>query len=381
MDLVRAIGLAGVECAVMAWQQEPVRASRFTKVVLERVDPWESPDEWLDRLLRFGGSQPEPPVLYYGEDGDLLAVSRARDRLRPAFRFVAPDAALVEDLLDKARFQALAERLDLPVPPCRRLGAEDGSASGLDLRFPVVVKPLTHEPQPAWSVIAGQAKAVRVETRDMLRDLIDKLLAAKIEAVAQELVPGPETRVESYHVYVDEGGEIAGEFTGAKIRTAPKEYGQSTAVQTTDRLDVAELGRQLVDRLALRGVAKFDFKRAPNGRLYLLEINPRFNLWHHVGARAGVNLPELVYADLVGIRRPRRRQARAGVRWCYHWRDAQAAKANGIPFGRWLRWAIRCEAKSSIAWDDPMPILMHAVWRVPYLARRQERKPTKVGPA
>jgi D-aspartate ligase len=364
MDLVRAVGLAGVRCAVMAWGQEPVRTSRFTKVVLERADPWDSPDEWLDRLLRFAATQPERPVLFYGEDGDLLAVSRARDRLRPAFRFVAPDATLVEDLLDKARFQALADRLDLPVPPSRRLAADDGAASDFDLRFPVIVKRLTHEPQPTWSVVAGDAKAVRVETRDVLRRLVDELAAGKIDAVVQELVPGPETRVESYHVYVDEQGEIAGEFSGAKIRTAPKEFGQSTAVQTADRPDVAELGRDLVGRMAFRGVAKFDFKRAPDGRLYLLEINPRFNLWHHVGARAGVNLPALVYADLVGLPRPPRGRARPGVRWCYHWHDARAAKANGIPFVRWLPWFLRCEAKSSIAWDDPMPVLTKVLRRV-----------------
>ena len=56
-----------------------------------------------------------------------------------------------------------------------------------------------------------------------------------------------------------------------------------------------ELGRTLVQRLGLRGVAKFDFKRAADGRLFLLEVNPRFNLWHHPGALAGVNLPALVF--------------------------------------------------------------------------------------
>src|SRR5215470_19812901 len=52
-----------------------------------------------------------------------------------------------------------------------------------------------------------------------------------------------------------------------------------------------ERDEDLVDALEwLTGVAKPDFKRAPDGRLLLLEINPRFNLWHHLGAVAGVNL-------------------------------------------------------------------------------------------
>jgi hypothetical protein len=47
-------------------------------------------------------------------------------------------------------------------------------------------------------------------------------------------------------------------------------------------------------RLGVPGVAKLDFKRDDPGRLHLLEINARFNLWHDPGAVAGVNLPATV---------------------------------------------------------------------------------------
>ena len=50
----------------------------------------------------------------------------------------------------------------------------------------------------------------------------------------------------------------------------------------------------------LTGVAKLDFKRDRSGKLHLFEINPRFTLWHHAAAIAGVNIPALVYADLTG---------------------------------------------------------------------------------
>jgi D-aspartate ligase len=174
--------------------------------------------------------------------------------------------------------------------------------------------------------------------------------------------PGPETRIESYHVYVDQRGQVVGEFTGQKIRTQPALHGYSTALVVTDKADVIALGRAVVDKLKLVGVAKFDFKRDPDGRLRLLEINPRFNIWHHPGALAGVNLPALVYADMVGLPRPAVSRARAGVRWCLAWRDLPAARASGVPIWAWLPWALGCEAKSAIAWDDPMPLLRGA-WR------------------
>ena len=49
----------------------------------------------------------------------------------------------------------------------------------------------------------------------------------------QEMIPGPETSIESYHVYVDAAGVTAGEFTGRKIRTHPPAYGETTKRETT----------------------------------------------------------------------------------------------------------------------------------------------------
>jgi predicted ATP-grasp superfamily ATP-dependent carboligase len=212
--------------------------------------------------------------------------------------------------------------------------------------------------------VASGAKALRAESPDELRRLWPALAHERLEVLLQEMIPGPETRVESYHVYVDAAGEPAGEFTGRKIRTDPPEYGETTALEITDAADVAELGRDVTRRLGLRGVAKLDFKRDAAGGLHLLEVNPRFNLWHHPGAVAGVNLPALVFADLAGVPRPDTQPARAGVRWVYHGHDARAARRQGVPLRRWLQWAIASEAKSVVARDDPLPVVMGGLARI-----------------
>ncbi len=357
MDLVRPLGLAGVRCAVVGPPGGATAHSRFT----ERLIPWEGgcDDALVDRLLRFGAAQPDKPVLYMEEDAHLLMVSRHRDRLAAVFRFTLADGDLVETLVDKGRFQALAERLDLPVPRTRRLRPLPGSeAPDLDLRYPVIVKPLTR--RPPWDEIEGLGKAIRLEGPEELRALWPRLIPVGIDLLAQELIPGPETRIESHHVYIDDAGTVAGEFTGRKIRTYPVDYGHSTALTITDidgeGADVSALGREIAARIGLRGVAKFDFKRDPDGRLHLLEINPRFNLWHHLGAVAGVNLPAIVQADLTGRPRPAPAKARPGACWCHISKDRLAARDSGVPMARWLAWVARCEAKA-ITPDDPMPFL------------------------
>ncbi|WP_207456141.1 ATP-grasp domain-containing protein [Azospirillum sp. SYSU D00513] len=368
MDLVRPLGLAGIPCAVVAQPGSPITHSRYTRAVIPAGEAATDPEGLLDALVRFGSAQPEPPVLYYEEDAQLLLLSRERERLSRVFRFIMADAELVENLVDKSRFQALAERLDLPVPATRRLHpSRDAAPVDLGLRYPIIVKPLTR--CKAWDEMEA-GKALRIDAPDDLRTEWPRLAATGLAFLAQELVPGPETRIESYHVYVDARGEVAGEFTGRKIRTYPGTYGHSTALTITDESDVAALGRDVVARIGLRGAtAKLDFKRAPDGRLHLLEINPRFNLWHHLGAVSGVNLPALVQADLTGQPRPLVQRPRVGASWCHITKDRLAAREAGMPTLAWASWMLRCEAKS-LVWDDPMPFLRNQLARLGLSGRK-----------
>jgi predicted ATP-grasp superfamily ATP-dependent carboligase len=360
IDLVRTLDIAGIETVVVAGRRNPARYTRAAVAVLEAVDPSLNPDAAVEALLAFAAQQPQRPTLFYDNDGDLMLISRERRRLEHGFRFVMPAETLVEDLVDKGRFQGLAERLQLPVPRGARMSSHDlGGDHGL--RYPVIVKPLERHQSP-WESLES-AKALHIAGSEDLTRLQRRLEESEMELLIQEAIPGPEHLIESYHVYVDTRGAIAGEFTGRKLRTHPRVYGYSTAITITDSDEVKTLGRQIVAALELRGVAKLDFKRAPDGTLKLLEVNPRFNLWHHPGAVAGTNLPALVYADLIGRPRPPLRPIREGVTWCSA-HDVQAASHEHIGVARWLRWLAACDVISGFSWNDPLPVPRAGIFRL-----------------
>jgi D-aspartate ligase len=364
MDLLRPLVLAGIPCATVASTTAPQWYSRFNVRRVPWDNAWERADELVGRLIEFGASQPVPPVLFFQHDSDLLLVSRHRERLAPVFRFLLADPELIEDLVDKERFQTLAQQLNLPIPRALSLAPEDTLPRHLDLRFPLIVKPSIRQ-RASWSALGEGRKAVRIDSPSELAALWSKASRAGVRITVQELIAGDESAIESYHVYVDRSDRIVAAFTGRKLRTYPATFGDSTALITTDAEDVAALGRQIVTRLRLRGVAKLDFKRDAAGALALLEINPRFTLWHHLGARAGLNIPALVYHELAGSAPPRETvRARTGVRWCRVWPDVKAAHDQRIPLIRWMTWALGCEAKSTVAWDDPGPLDMAVVGRV-----------------
>ena len=362
MDLLRPLALTRIPCAVVSRPGVPSLYSRYAHSRLAWDDYSGDTERLLDAIVAFGAAQPEPPVLFYQEDGQTLLISRRRERLAKAFRFVAPETDLVEDLLDKARFQTLAKRRELPVPTARRFDPTKIEPAHLGLRFPLIIKPLIRLDR--WNDALGLRKALCAENLEALRALWPQLGALGLELLAQEFVHGSEARIESYHGYIDPQGRIAGEFTGRKIRTYPLRFGHTTALEITDAADVRSQGRDIVERLGLTGVAKLDFKRDMQGNLRLLEINPRFTLWHHPGALAGVNIPALVYADLTGSPRPAPTRLKVGLRWCRPWKDFPAAREAGEPLFAWARWTIGCHAKSTLSFDDPLPFLRATLYRL-----------------
>jgi D-aspartate ligase len=374
IDLVRALGLAGITSAYVGPPDASARFSRHVSTVVPWTDQWNGQDALVAALLELARGEAGPLVLYPQTDAALLLVSRHREELGGAFRFVLAEAEVIEQLVDKGRFHQLAARLGLPVPPAVSLRAEPGAAPpALELPFPVLVKPFTRAGD--WDAAGGQAKALEVRGEADWSALWERFSALRMQLIVQRLVPGPETAIESYHAYVDAEGTVAGEFTGRKIRTFPPRFGFSTAVEITELPDVAELGRDVLARLGLTGVAKVDFKRDARGTLHLLEVNPRYTLWHHPAALAGVNVPAIVHADLTGLPRPVGRRATRPVAWCTPLTDLRAAHAQGISPLTWLRWARHCQAVSGLSRDDPRPFVRGAVWHA--LSRRLPRR----GPA
>jgi predicted ATP-grasp superfamily ATP-dependent carboligase len=368
--MVRALGRCGIPVALVGPEQDAARSRYCVESVA--TPTWvDDPDGAVDALLAWARGKPVPPVVFYQGDHDLLALSRARDRLGDDIRVVLPPADLVEALVDKLGFAALADRVGLPVPRTRVVHRDEPMPPEDWRDFPCVLKPSTRGHWFDSDLVTGTAqtgqKALRVAGRSELEQMAPLIRGHHAEFVLQAEVVGGEENIVSYHAYVRPSGEIAAEFTGRKIRTSPMRYGISTCVEITDDERVKRLGQDVLERLGFTGVVKVDFKEdARDGALYLLELNPRFNLWHHPATVAGVGIPELVYADCTaattpGETSPPRRPmvARAGVRWVSPRDDLRAIREAHPGFGvdrvRWLAEVLTSDVNEGFDIRDPWP--------------------------
>ena len=373
LNVVRALGLAGIPVVIASQQRRtPSMASRYCSgvIALPSITDREAVVEKLIQAAgRFGRGVP----LFYDNDDRLALVQDFRASLAPHFSLLLNPPQLADALLEKSRFQALAEQRGLPVP--RRIEWADLGAE----RGPVLVKPRTRTAWDDSSVRlqlfggAGKARVFADGAQACSHPLVAQL-ADRLQF--QEYVPGGDEAIWSYHGFAAPGGAVLAGFTGRKIRTYPALTGDSSYLRLAHDERVEALGREIAARLPLAGIFKIDFKRdAASGRLVLLEINTRFNLWHYLGAVNGVNLPKVAYEFLTQKRIPKRTAARTRYRWLSLRDDWRALRHDRIPVLRWLAsLAYLPMVYDVFAWSDPLPFVRHWSARIrSALSRRMPR--------
>ena len=375
LNVVRALGMAKIPVIIASSQRNTTSmASRYCAAMIE-LPPFADREAVVDTLVRAGRSlaarHGRPVPLFYDNDDRLALVQDYRAALAPHFALLLNEPALADALLEKSRFQDLAERLGLPVP--RRL---DWDALERE-PGPVLAKPRTRTAWDSSSVrlqlFGGEGKArVFASGREARAHPLVGQLADQL--AFQEYVPGGDDALWSYHGFAAPGGEVLEWFVGRKIRTFPALTGDSSYLRLARNASLVGLGRRIAARLGLAGVFKMDFKRHPDtGRFYLFEINTRFNLWHYLGAVNGVNLPQVAYDFLTKKKYPERSEARTRYRWLdlqYDWK----AYRQSIGTAQWL-WSLAQAPKvyNLFAWSDPAPFLHECRTRARRIPRRVRR--------
>lgn len=373
LNVVRALGMARIPVIIASSERRtPSMASRYCTGSIE-LPPISEREAVVAALVRAGRRLGARLPLFYDNDDRLALVQDYRHALAPHFALLLNAPALGEALLDKTRFQALAERCGLPVP--RRIGWEALAAE----EGPVLAKPKS---RIAWDqssvrlqLFGGEGKArVFASGREARADPLVAQLAGQLSF--QEYVPGGDDAIWSYHGFAAPGGEVLQAFVGRKIRTFPALTGDSSYLRLARDEDLAALGRDIAARLALAGVFKMDFKRcAASGRFHLLEINTRFNLWHYVGAKNGVNLPRVAYEFLIEGKRPPPARARTRYRWLCMRYDWRAYREGQCSAARWLGSLLAApKVYELFSWTDPLPFARYWTARLRgALGRRMHR--------
>lgn len=255
---------------------------------------------WLETLhaayLRHG-----PMVLLAADDGAVRVIAEHAAELAPMYRFVLPDAAVVDRLLDKSVFAAWAEQRGFPVPRTVVVSAPAELRAALrELSFPVMFKPM--ERTPGWQAVSRRDKVLRFGSAADAERLPFDPFAAADRFVVQEWIPGRDSDVRFCLTYRDRSGRELAVQTGRKITQWPVDIGTSALAVTERDPELRALTRSLLDAAGHVGFGSLEVRRhTGDGRLLITEPTVgRPNMQTGLAHAAGVDLAWVAYRDALG---------------------------------------------------------------------------------
>jgi predicted ATP-grasp superfamily ATP-dependent carboligase len=206
-------------------------------------------------------------------------------------RLAVPPAAAFEAAVDKANLLAIACEVGLAVPrtllvedTCERMELPEGFA------FPVVVKARRSRFLENGRWRKGMVRIARCT--EELRGLSGSP-GLGCGALIQEFVPGWGEGL----FFAAAGGRSLARFAHRRLREKPPSGGVAVLCESIEPdEELARAGERLLERLAWHGVAMLEFRRTPEGRAVLMELNPR--LWGslQLAIDAGLDFARLLLA-------------------------------------------------------------------------------------
>lgn len=231
-------------------------------------------------------------------DETIYFLSRHKSELEQYYRIPTPDWEITRLIYDKKLTYQIAEEVGVPTPKTICPDTID-ELMELDLSFPLIIKP---------SVKANfynkvKRKALRVENREELRTLYERIceVIPASEVMIQQLISGGPLNLFSFCPLFKDG-QVLAYVTARRTRQHPMDFGHATTfAETVDIPELEELGTRMLSAIDYYGVAEVEFMRDPlDGEFKLIEINGRFWGWHTLTGAAGVDMPYLLYRDMIG---------------------------------------------------------------------------------
>ena len=306
-------------------------------------------------------------------DGEVQLVAQHREELSSLYKIILPDWTALQWLCEKPLLYQRAAELGVSIPRTYAL-ASAADIDTLDILFPVILKPN----MGGGDTTIAKAKVIRADDRHALKtafaDASGEIGAGNV--VVQELIPGGGESQFSYAALWLNGEPVA-EFTARRARQYPVDFGYtSTSVEVVDNRQAVDAARKILKSAGHSGLVEAEFKLdGRDGKLKLLDVNPRPWSWFGLCSAAGIDLGALLWrvANSEPVSQPG--NARQGVSWSYLVRDTVAAftlaRMGQAKIGDYFASLRNIRSWAAFAPNDPLPGLIDLPLTVSRVVRKR----------
>jgi predicted ATP-grasp superfamily ATP-dependent carboligase len=309
LAVTRSLGAAGYEVHVLSPGKRCLAGvSRYATRVHSFPSPDHEPAAWSSAVDALMARLRDPLFIPATEVSAEVAIESG---LSERWRVALPKPESYRAAVDKHALMVRARALGIDVPKSTLVeNAAEVERLPDGYRYPAILKAR----RSRW-LDEGHWRAGGVRVVHDAAQLREAALAPDFAGgcLIQEFVPG---HGEGLFFLVDHGRVVA-RFAHRRLREKPPTGGVSVLSESVDPdRTLLEMSERLLADLEWHGVVMVEYRRSPEGRSVLMEINPR--LWGSVqlAIDAGVDFPRLMVALHTG-EHVHAAQARTGVklRW------------------------------------------------------------------
>lgn len=308
-------------------------------------DPDKEPLDWLAFMVALSTAIGEKPVLIAAADMYVAAMGHHAKALREHYIFSEAGCILQATLTTKEKQYALAHQYGLPSPRSAYIEtADELDEFSRNARFPVLLKPLSHREWqilPSGHPLSGR-KTVSSKTPQELAANYQSVRTFVPQAVLQEEIVGPDSAKYCYLSVYAQTGQRLGACVVQELRAYPLQYGCATLVEPVIDEEIDTACNKFLSALGFIGLCEIELKRdSRDGKLLLIEVNPRFSGTGDCARYTGVETGYIHYLDLIGQTPPPVAPTRFGFRHIMLVADLTAfpiyLDQGLVSWGTWLR--------------------------------------------
>ncbi len=361
LNVVRSLGRRGIDVYAIGKDEHDYGAvSRYATFVY--CEDLNDGQRLVSTLLALSRKVGRRMVLICTSDLHVLHVSRNRKALKESFAFVLPEHEVIEALMDKRRFNAMAHSSGFPVP--RTLfsdSAEELEKVAAHAPYPCAVKPLYRT--AFWSqMVPAEKKVIKAESPRDLLDKIGTLRAADQHLIIQEWIPGGDEEVYFGLAYLDRESRPLALLTGRKLRQYPSLTGVTSLAETIRNDDLANLTKEVLSSAGCAGLCSLECKYdAVEGIFKITEPTVgRVDLQEGISGPAGIDIPFIAYQDAVGMSPSAQDNFLEGLKWInepFELNSFLSRAGNGRKGFPLLRHYKGTRSYAVMAADDPGPFI------------------------
>lgn len=243
---------------------------------------------WLEAEFKDGG---EAKVFISSDD--FLDFFNRNSKELSFLDLEIPDATLLDALQNKFFQYEVCVQNDINAPSTFILNDNLEIES---LPYPLFLKGLEVN---SWRKhYGGSLKGFVIQNSEELKIWMEDHPYKEVETIVQSLIIGPDENHFKYCAYRNRKGEIKAEFMLQKLIQFPIGFGIGAATKSVYDEQLLSQGRRLFESINYLGVGSAEFKLDErDGKLKLIELNPRYWQQNFQATACGVNFPMRQYLD------------------------------------------------------------------------------------